>query len=438
MRVSNILPRFLSILVLGVACAEPEANPIEPSFAKAPSGPTVSSTAPDFSARGTTIDVRVLGSGFDNGTQAAFLRGGIADPKVVTNSTRFVSSSEVVANITVAADAVIDYRDVAVTTSIGKKGIGTQKFQVIEPIVLQIAGATQGNAWDVNASGQVTGAYTVAGTTCTQRAYVWSEAAGLATLPVPSGYCQARGRGINSTGVVSGTIWPTGGALGTAGVPVRWIPNGPGSWNVEILPKPSAGFTLLENLRISDNGSVTSYWDNGGVAESWLWQPASGWTQLAGGCTPWDINAADVVVGCGIWTSPSALPTALPLVAGATSGRPRGINNLGVVVGQLDFTVRNGTNAYLARWTPDGAGGWTAENLGVVGGGGDVNDEGTIVGTAFGLWYPAFGVSPLIATKGTTVYAVAISNRGPSGIVWIVGYGQTSASVPTWPIIWKK
>ncbi len=437
---------LLFLAGLGTSCYDGSSDLGGPSFAKAPSGPTVTSTAPAFAGRDTTLDVRVLGSGFDNGSQAAFLLGGAADPKVVTNSTQFVSSTEVVANIRVAADAIADYRDVAVTTSIGKKGIGTAKFQVVELIILQIPGATAGLAWDVNANGQVTGNYSVATTTCTQRGYVWSEATGVVTLPIPAGYCQSKGRGINATGTVSGTIWPTGGAIGTTGVPVRWIPTSSATWSVEILPTPFPGAILSENLRINDTGSVTASWTNAGLAESWLWRSGLGWARLASpaggtGCTfPWGINNTDVVAGGAcVWTLPSLPPDVLPLLSGASTANARGINNHGVVVGALAFPIRNGSTSFLTRWVPNGLGGWMAENLGVNGSGNDINDDGIIVGTAFGMWTPTTGATPLVALKGQSVaFVQAVSNRGPTGIAWIVGYGPTSSSSGNAPFIWKR
>src|SRR5215510_1554124 len=64
--------------------------------AKAPTGPGVSSTQPGFGDQGTTLDVHVLGSGFGSDAQATWLLNGVANGHVLTNSTRFVSSSEVV------------------------------------------------------------------------------------------------------------------------------------------------------------------------------------------------------------------------------------------------------------------------------------------------------------------------------------------------------
>lgn len=120
------------VLVAALACAEPEDQPLVPTLARAPSGPTVTATTPDTAVQDTTLDVLVSGTGFDVGSQAAWLLGSdtVPDPRVRTNSTRYVSRSSLVANITIASDAVPATYNVAVTTSNGKKGIGTELFVV--------------------------------------------------------------------------------------------------------------------------------------------------------------------------------------------------------------------------------------------------------------------------------------------------------------------
>ena len=55
---------------------------------------------------------------------------GCPTPRVRTNSTRYVSRSSLVANITIGKNAVPATYDVAVTTSNGKKGIGTELFVI--------------------------------------------------------------------------------------------------------------------------------------------------------------------------------------------------------------------------------------------------------------------------------------------------------------------
>ena len=130
--------RIVSLLVLSGCAAEvPTAPPVQgPDFAKGGgSGPTVRAADPDTGIRNTTVDVRVLGSGFDNGSEAKWaLAGDTANTttRITTNSTRFVKSGELVANITIAADAPLALFDIVVVTSNGKKGIGIEQFTVKE------------------------------------------------------------------------------------------------------------------------------------------------------------------------------------------------------------------------------------------------------------------------------------------------------------------
>lgn len=97
-------------------------------------GPTVREADPSFAPQGTTLDVRVLGSGYDQGTGAVWaLQGDTAftTTRVRTNSTTFLSSSELRANISIEGDASLALYDVVVVTKGGKRGIGIEKFEVI-------------------------------------------------------------------------------------------------------------------------------------------------------------------------------------------------------------------------------------------------------------------------------------------------------------------
>jgi hypothetical protein len=121
----------VGLVVSLAACAAPPDAPTVPDFARGSSGPSVTATDPSEATRDTTLDVAVLGSGFDAGSRVEFLLAGDADPKLRTDSTRYVSSRELVATVTIDADAAIGFRDVAVTTSTGKKGIGSERFSVV-------------------------------------------------------------------------------------------------------------------------------------------------------------------------------------------------------------------------------------------------------------------------------------------------------------------
>ena len=101
--------------------------------------PTVAAVDPDSATQDTTLDVLVLGSDFDEGSWAEWLIDGAPDPqnRVRTNTTTYVNSKRLVANITIDADAATEIYDVEVTTSKGRKGVGIELFRVkvkAEPI----------------------------------------------------------------------------------------------------------------------------------------------------------------------------------------------------------------------------------------------------------------------------------------------------------------
>jgi hypothetical protein len=117
------------------ACATPtQDTPPRVSAAKAgpaaAGDPTINSVIPDSASQDTTLDVRVLGSNYDRGSVAELVLDGVPTPGVVTNSTRYKNSGELIANITIAPTALVANYDVLVTTSRGKKGIGIEKFEV--------------------------------------------------------------------------------------------------------------------------------------------------------------------------------------------------------------------------------------------------------------------------------------------------------------------
>lgn len=96
-----------------------------------PSGePVVSAADPASAPQDTTLDVAVTGSNFDSGSRVDLAIDEVTSDKVRTNSTTFVSPKRLIANITIAPDAVPERYDVIVTTSKGKRGIGIERFEV--------------------------------------------------------------------------------------------------------------------------------------------------------------------------------------------------------------------------------------------------------------------------------------------------------------------
>ncbi len=92
----------------------------------------VTAANPSSTAQGTiNLNVKVTGKGFKNGAKAKWFVTGTTDPGGVTvNSTAFVNSSEVDANITVSDTAVIANFDIQVLNSDGRGGKGTELFAV--------------------------------------------------------------------------------------------------------------------------------------------------------------------------------------------------------------------------------------------------------------------------------------------------------------------
>jgi hypothetical protein len=127
--------RLASLTLVLAACQSelPVGVPVEAAFAK-PGGPaadpTVTSTDPVAAPQDTTLDVRVLGTGYDRGSKVELLLAGQPVTTIRTNSTRYVSANELVANITVEPEALVASYDVAVTASTGRKGIGTEMFAI--------------------------------------------------------------------------------------------------------------------------------------------------------------------------------------------------------------------------------------------------------------------------------------------------------------------
>jgi len=92
----------------------------------------VTAANPASGAQGTVnLNVKVTGKGFKSGAKANWFVTGTADTGGVTvNSTTFVSSTEVTANITVADTATIANYDIQVLNSDGRGGKGTELFGV--------------------------------------------------------------------------------------------------------------------------------------------------------------------------------------------------------------------------------------------------------------------------------------------------------------------
>jgi hypothetical protein len=132
-RITRLL--LVPVLLAGLqACGREITAPVGdvPVFGQSGTlAPTITAIDPGAAAPGTTLDVRVFGSGFEPGAALAFVRSGGRSGHVRTNSTRFVSSTELVANVTVANDADADLYSVEASfAGPRKKGVGADLFAV--------------------------------------------------------------------------------------------------------------------------------------------------------------------------------------------------------------------------------------------------------------------------------------------------------------------
>ena len=128
----RLVPRRLWVFGMVVLAACTDHAPTLPDINAAgrESGPAVTASDPNNAPQDTTLDVVISGSGFDRGSQAEWAIAGVPTSKIRTNSTRVVTSKQLVANITIAFDADTVLYDLMITTSTGKKGIGTELFRV--------------------------------------------------------------------------------------------------------------------------------------------------------------------------------------------------------------------------------------------------------------------------------------------------------------------
>lgn len=92
----------------------------------------VNAADPAAAEQGTIdLNVKITGRGFKRGASSQFLVTGTTDPGgIIVNSTTFVSSTELTANITVADTATISNFDIQVLNSDGRGGKGTELFAV--------------------------------------------------------------------------------------------------------------------------------------------------------------------------------------------------------------------------------------------------------------------------------------------------------------------
>ena len=104
-----------------------------PTDVAPPPGLTVTSIDPTSAYPDVTVDVHVLGSGFGQGARAVWSRGSdtaFATTRVRINGTTVVSAGELLANITIQADAQFGAYTVMAVAADGRTATAASSFAV--------------------------------------------------------------------------------------------------------------------------------------------------------------------------------------------------------------------------------------------------------------------------------------------------------------------
>jgi hypothetical protein len=342
-----------------MACSDRQITSVEdpsPQASKVKGDPPVKVRAADASSadQGSSLDVTVVGSGFDDGTgtaQAFFEVEGDPDG-IDVGTTTLVSDRKLVAAVSVATDARLGARDVRVITGSGETGMGVGIFEVTgsggsdQPEYcatdLGTLGGKRGFSRARGLSGALGGgAYVIAGESAESvrdapRAVRWrvegSEVAGPHLLPVAGVYSASSAYSASGNGAfIAG--WADMGSEER-----RW----PALWEVS-----EAGelFIVLQPFGDASNGALAL--DVNDVGE------AVGWST-----TGWGLRVATVWTVSGDPTpllSPLGSQT-LPLTPELSGdSRARAINHEGYVVGegwkpQAALPSEPVSHAILWRW----------------------------------------------------------------------------------------
>lgn len=357
-------------------------------------GLSVSRVDPSFGRQGQVVlGVRIAGSGFDNTAIAQWERAGVVDPRVTVLATRFLSSSELEADISIDEEADLDLYDVAVSLSGGKRGVGAELFEVTTAVAMgTFCSSGFSAARGVNVLGQAVGHS--CGT-----AFYWEGGTTLVSLGT------GIANGIDAGGsTIVGASWSSV-TSSSDGPALVWTRSGTSWLRGEL---PSSGQTARANAVASDLGGAAV---------------------LIAGQVKEAINKKNSVIRPTLWTRSGSTwqRVALPLPSGLSSNtslRVRGVNALGQAAG--------GFTGVAAVWEPNGSGGYTATQLPGQGEAMGISADGNIVvGSAGGAAFwrrTATGWSQPVSlttcgggwANGVNASGIAVGRGCNGAAVWFI------------------
>lgn len=389
-----------------VRCADPlvpVSAPADAVLAKGGGGkpggggsgdPTVTAADPAFAEQGDEDQlITISGSGFSGEVEVAWERSGVASEKITVHSAAIVNSSTIVARVSFAPDADLGFYDISVTLVAGggKRGVGTEMFEVTTAEVLGITG--YGDAYAVTDDGSIV----AGGSPVPNFSNVYEDGVGI----------------VNLGGTEVWAIDPLGTALFARSEPgvTAFVRQAPGVYSSEFLP--STPGTIRSNPRIAAraaNGDLIvggaevvlvtvtetkgkkvttttssspqpTVWRRSGGTWSmpvrYAYPPGAAGSHIGG------VSATGVAAGLAdnrtiglIWENPSTYVI--------MDGLPAAINPAGTVV----VGVRNGMPVYWTRSPSTGAWNTTAVVLPSLGGtcategARSINAAGVIVGAS--------------------------------------------------------
>jgi probable HAF family extracellular repeat protein len=395
-----------------IGCSGGGTDPVPPP-PPPPPVLTVTSINPTSGFRDGTMDVHVLGTGFESSSRVV-----IATTKVRTNSTSFVSATDLLASITIEPDTPIGPYGVQVVTG-SRQSTGTTQFRVALNVELVDLGAGDNSrARGVNNTGQIVGSRGADLTT--EQAFLWDNGT-FTNLGVLPGMTFSFASDINNNGVVVGVS-----GTGTLNSPTlargfKWTAAG----GMQALS--TLGGALASAGAINDAGDIVGWATVSGTSpgHAVVWRndvitdlQATSYTDFEG--RAFAINTLGEVVGYVYGQSGFRATLALPLTLISGSGLLFGINSAGCIAGWTTGPLAQGYRTC----------GVTTRNVGSCGGAGSrtwaINSAGDVVGDAPNgggiqqvpfLWMETGGITCFPLPQGSNgASAYAVNDNG-----WVVG-----------------